>query len=436
MTVGFSFRRQAGLTLIELMVAMVLGLLVAAGIVTVFSSTSNSNRAQNQVARLQEEGRFAITRLGDDLRMANGQYCTNTGGVANPSASGLLLDSLRAPKVYANNLVGALSDVTTAWGVAPYPNQPTVPYYLPSFLSMRGYDCTKTTCTPAALPVAMIPAMGTAIGSRIKGTDILTLRYLDSSRGWAMEGGSSVTTAGDGSIASITLSKGTGEPDVSDFKPGDLALLANCANAEIFSVTGPNASNQLSPNAVGTGPTDNLGKPVAQLPQSAPRLFDLNTDFLTVTYYLRVVDSGNGSTTGALIRRVNGVDSEIVRGAERLDFLYGVEDTNGNTRYLTASEVDTGTNCPPSVPTTLGTDPGCLWRSVKSIEVRILMDGQQPLYTLGANEMMYSYAADGNTAPVSPDDSSRGVKPSEQGFVNQMIRREFSALFSVRNYNP
>jgi type IV pilus assembly protein PilW len=53
---------QRGVTLIELMVAMLLGLIVAGGIVTVFSSTSSSNKAQTQLARLQEEGRFAIGR--------------------------------------------------------------------------------------------------------------------------------------------------------------------------------------------------------------------------------------------------------------------------------------------------------------------------------------------------------------------------------------
>jgi type II secretory pathway component PulJ len=51
--------RHKGITLVELMIAMVLGLLVAAGIITVLISTSNSNKAQMQLARLQEEGRFA-----------------------------------------------------------------------------------------------------------------------------------------------------------------------------------------------------------------------------------------------------------------------------------------------------------------------------------------------------------------------------------------
>jgi len=87
-------RAARGFTLIELMVAMVLGLLVAAGIVTVFASTSSSNKAQNQLAQLQEAGRFAVTRMGTDLRMANGQYCTNTGGVAKVASGGNALDHI------------------------------------------------------------------------------------------------------------------------------------------------------------------------------------------------------------------------------------------------------------------------------------------------------------------------------------------------------
>src|SRR5665213_3217562 len=100
---------QHGVTLIELMVAMVLGLLVAGGIVTVFSSTSSSNKAQTQLARLQEEGRFAITRLGSDLRMANGLYCNNSGGVAETASNGTMLDQLRSPTVFATNLIDVVT---------------------------------------------------------------------------------------------------------------------------------------------------------------------------------------------------------------------------------------------------------------------------------------------------------------------------------------
>ena len=109
---------QSGLSLIELMIAMVLGLLVAAGIISVFISTSSSNRVQTQLATLQETGRFAIGRISDDLRMANGQYCTNSGGIATPIATsgGTYLDGLRAPTVYAKDLTGGMFDVTTPMG--------------------------------------------------------------------------------------------------------------------------------------------------------------------------------------------------------------------------------------------------------------------------------------------------------------------------------
>ena len=92
---------QRGLTLIELMVAMVLGLLVAAGIVTVFVSTSTSNKAQNQLARLQEEGRFASPawrRPAHGQRSVLHQYRRHRQAHFRAAPSSI---SLRAPKVYA-----------------------------------------------------------------------------------------------------------------------------------------------------------------------------------------------------------------------------------------------------------------------------------------------------------------------------------------------
>jgi len=446
--------RQRGVTLIELMVAMVLGLLVAAGIVTVFASTSNSNKAQNQLARLQEEGRYAITRLGTDLRMANGQYCNNTGGVAQPGVSGgLALDHLRSPKVYAVNLingVGAtsdgLADVTTAWGAGSYPVKPTASYSMPSFLFMRGYDCTAAACTPADPSVAGLPAMGLAEGDRVKGADVVTVRYVNPTSGWTVGtvGGSSLTTdPSTAQVQAFTLVKGANEPPITNFRNGDLAMLADCSGAQIFAGTYASATGVFT---LSTATTDNFadGYPVAQQPASAPKLFDVNRDFQTVTYYLQVVsvnNDGNAPFTGALRRRVNGgdvsrggSDEELVRGMERLDFRYGVEDSSGNTSFLSATEVDASTDCPPSEVTPI-TTTGCLWRGVKSIEVSALMDGQVPLYTLAPSDLQYSYSAD-NLITTLAAPSAHDIKPSDQGFVDPMLRREFNALIAVRNYNP
>lgn len=449
------FVSQRGVTLIELLVAMVLGLLVAGGILTVFTSTSSSNQVQLQLARLQEDGRFAVNRLSSDVRMANSQYCNNTGGVAQPSVAGgslPSLDGLRAPTVYATDLLGALADVTTPWGT-PYPGAPTAAYYLPSYLYMRGYDCSKTACAPT-LPTSVLPAMGKAAGSRVVGADVLTLRYLDSSRGWAINSGGTTLSSsspssdpdGNAIVEKVKLVPMAGEPPSTDFKAGHLAMLADCTNAQVFSVSGGGSVSTLTVDAA------NFSKPTRQRANNGAKVFDFNSDFNTVTYYLAVVDDGRGGTTGALRRRVNGgvaadrgSDDEIARGVERLDLRYGVEDSTGRTRFLTASDVDSrdsgGIVCPPSTPETLqvgGLEPGCLWRAVKSIEVSILMDGQTPLGSLSTADQAYVYSPDGaagGTKPTVP--TSHGIRPLEdQGFPSGLLRREFTVLVGVRNFNP
>ncbi|WP_018717328.1 PilW family protein [Arhodomonas aquaeolei] len=65
-----SHSRERGLTLIELMIALVLGLMLSAGAVQLFIANKQSYRLQDALARVQENGRFAMQRLGRDVRMA------------------------------------------------------------------------------------------------------------------------------------------------------------------------------------------------------------------------------------------------------------------------------------------------------------------------------------------------------------------------------
>ena len=73
-------RRCLGLSLVELMIAMALGVLVSAGIMAVFRATADSRQAQEQLARLQEEGRFAITQIKNDLFNAEFNNTAISGG--------------------------------------------------------------------------------------------------------------------------------------------------------------------------------------------------------------------------------------------------------------------------------------------------------------------------------------------------------------------
>lgn len=439
--------RCAGASLVELMIAMALGLLVGAGIVAVFASTADSRRAQEQLARLQEEGRFAITQIKHDLSMAGAQYCTGTGGAARASVAGPHLDELHAPAVYAsdpNALMSALSDVTTPWGGA-YPAAPGEPYSLPSFLTMRGYDCTASTCVPVEPSNKRnpngfgIPIMGKAVDRRVIGASVLTVRYVNPMGGWivSQDGGakgSTLVSHADGSL-SILMKPLPNETTLKQIK-GDppLMMLADCSSAQIFAVTGMGSSEPAS-----TG--NNFVQPHVFQHMAAPKVFSVGRDVQTVTYFLKVIDNGDGAghTTSALVRRINGKSQEIARGVERLDFRYGAQLADGSVRYYTAEQVDNSTHADcPSVPLPIhgSNDRGCLWRSVSLIEVDLLMDGQIPLYSLKPGELAYSYAADGIFEPRSPTDPGRKITPAQQGFPLPMLRREFTAVVAVRNANP
>lgn len=74
-----SCRSQSGFSIIELMIAMMLGLLLIAMVVSVFL-TSNQNYTQdNAHGRMQENGRFALRLLSNELTMAH-----YWGGMLNP----------------------------------------------------------------------------------------------------------------------------------------------------------------------------------------------------------------------------------------------------------------------------------------------------------------------------------------------------------------
>ena len=63
--------RQSGVGLVELMVALVIGLFLILGAVTVYSQSRNTYRTAEAVARLQETARYAFDVMERDVRMAS-----------------------------------------------------------------------------------------------------------------------------------------------------------------------------------------------------------------------------------------------------------------------------------------------------------------------------------------------------------------------------
>lgn len=70
-----------GVTLIELMISMTLGLVTLGAIGWIYLGTSQAYRTQDAVARLQEGARYAFEVISNDLRMAGALGCSHTTSV-------------------------------------------------------------------------------------------------------------------------------------------------------------------------------------------------------------------------------------------------------------------------------------------------------------------------------------------------------------------
>ncbi len=85
--------RVSGLTLVEVMIAMLLSVVLLGGVVQISSSTKASYRTNEAVAQLQENGRFATEILARDIRMADFWGCANNIGLVtntlNPGAGSI-----------------------------------------------------------------------------------------------------------------------------------------------------------------------------------------------------------------------------------------------------------------------------------------------------------------------------------------------------------
>ncbi|HVJ25150.1 MAG TPA: PilW family protein [Burkholderiales bacterium] len=81
-----SRRLQAGLSLVELMVSVTLGLMILSGVLVVFVNTSAARNEVERTSRQIENGRYASELLSEDLRLAGFYGELNVGSVAAPGA--------------------------------------------------------------------------------------------------------------------------------------------------------------------------------------------------------------------------------------------------------------------------------------------------------------------------------------------------------------
>lgn len=117
-------KNQSGLSLVELLIAMALGLILTLGALQMMLSSQSLYRTTDSLSRIQESGRFALDFLAKDIRMAGynslnlvslydeacGTFtsCTDDGGGSTSDRIGIMLQPSQAVDCIGNTLTDSV----------------------------------------------------------------------------------------------------------------------------------------------------------------------------------------------------------------------------------------------------------------------------------------------------------------------------------------
>jgi type IV pilus assembly protein PilW len=379
-----------GLSLIELMVAVAIGVLVVLGVVEIFGGTRIAYNMQEGLSRVQENGRFALDFVRRDVRMAGHMGCVNDNSRLN-SVPITLINHAGATPAFQLQFATSLEGFEYS-GAMPANANPTV-----------GAAGNWTPSLPAQLS-ALNP---------LRGSDILVVRYFG-------EQAVDLVTPYNNLVAQTVNSA----PETTGFfQVGAWYGLADCFRASVFRANGIAAgaptvitANNASGNAVAWTAFEQFGK--------GSVLHRMET----VVYYV-----GTGAPPGnrpSLFRARLGiaagnalVPEEVVEGVEYLQILYGQDDgvlPDGPDNYRTAAQIVAGLATPAQI--------NAAWRRVMAVRTSLLLaspDESSSEVVSGGPFALLDAARDGaNTViPVTnadpPDD--------------RRIRQQFDATIALRN---
>ena len=137
-------RRQCGISLVELMVGLTIGLLLLGGLIQLFVGSKSSYTTMTGVSRVQEGGRISVERMKYNLRMAGNIGCSNLNALYPNNVSG---------NAYFNNItaVQGNDNLTSGTpGVDPVDGTDTltVTYARPSDTELNADMTSKTAAIP------------------------------------------------------------------------------------------------------------------------------------------------------------------------------------------------------------------------------------------------------------------------------------------------
>jgi prepilin-type N-terminal cleavage/methylation domain-containing protein len=184
-------KENKGVTLIELMVALVIAAVLVAGTYSIFISQQRTYVAQDQIVGAQQDGRAALTIMARDIRMAG--MLTGVNGFSNCTRT--------ANQVYGySDAINPNNNATTA-----STDQITVVYAAEEFITGGGSvsvsDVNNNTVTLGFLTPGSSPATYTNISS-----SVLSAFFNDSTKNYvAFEGTNAVYQIASGGVGANTL---------------------------------------------------------------------------------------------------------------------------------------------------------------------------------------------------------------------------------------
>ncbi|WP_422507354.1 PilW family protein [Stenotrophomonas sp. GZD-301] len=332
-------RAVAGISLIEVMVAMVIGLVLMLGVIQVFTASREASQLAQGTARAQENARFALEFLQRDIRMAGHFGCVN--------------DQAHFVKNQGDPVVN-IAGVDTGGGSALDFSVSIQGYEAPSSAPNSNLTLGATWVTPTMPdPLKSLNARG--------GSDVLVLRYL-SPVGvpvTSISAGTDNIVGFDSDLGRRLLEDGVATPT--------LFGIADCSHADVF------IGSYAAGSVTASGAT--LSRYNVQ-PTGETMLYRAES----IAYY--VGTSANGEPV--LMRaRANAagnyvVREELVEGIENLQVMYGLDTTPvisqtqlpvGNvTVQGTATDVSTGNDAVAANQ----------WRRVGQVQVGVLARSPNP----------------------------------------------------------
>jgi len=332
-------KKSPGFTLIELMIAISVSVILLNGVLQIFQNSKKSYRIADNIGRVQENARYALNVLAQDIRQAGYLPCR-----IQSNANG-------DPKIS-----NVLNDTTGGYDFFNFP--------------IIGFEGNSS------LFPAEFNAEGTAFGTRLAGSDGIRI----------LRGDNRTLSVADTSGATTRTTSQTG------LSPGDIILICSVtspeqeASATILQVTNPTAPNtnvivRNTGNSVIPGnctlnirafPTPCPGPPNPDPGQQFPPGSQI-TKFSSYIYYIgaSLATDGDALPTNSLYRGELLPDGsfsndELVQGIETMQIIYGVAlDPNSSAvRYVTANNVNAGE-----------------WNNVVSVRIGMLLHSPEEIST-------------------------------------------------------